>query len=182
MLVTRGLTAPTRFNPLSAKHVEKMAGRLLRKFLPIHSLHRLQKSILGAEHTTKNLWSFLEPSKYVTAAQQVINRLCLGFLHPAVPELPHSPMGDLELPWDGVMWAVPKKRTSYTRKRIRNAPKHLKPRSDYIMCPQCKNLKLIHVLCGHCLKETLRKTAEMRTAEVELKLQNLAQKAKELIK
>lgn len=161
-----------------------MAGRLLRKFSPTNILHTLQRSVPRAKGTSNYLWSFLEPSKCIIAAQQMICGLYLEFLHPSLlpaPCPPHSPMGDLELPWDGVMWAVPKKRTSYTRKRIRNAPKHLKPRSDYMVCPQCRNLKLIHVLCGHCLKETLRKTAEMRTAEVELKLQNLAQKAKELM-
>lgn len=79
------------------------------------------------------------------------------------------------------MWAVPKKRTSYTRKRIRNAPKHLKPVSNYIACPECKNLKLLHMLCGHCLKETMQKTAEMRNAELETKLQLLAEKGKKMI-
>ena len=99
-------------------------------------------------------------------------------LAPLDPLLEKTEEGDC---WDGLLWAVPKKRTSYTRKRIRNAPKHLKPRSDYITCPECKNLKLLHVLCGYCLKETLRKTADMRKNELELRLQALAEKAKKLV-
>ena len=87
-----------------------------------------------------------------------------------------------EREWGGFLWAVPKKRRSYTRKRTRNAPKQLKPRSDYITCPECKNLKLLHVLCGHCLKETLRKTAEMRNRELEQKLTALREKAESLVK
>lgn len=84
----------------------------------------------------------------------------------------------LDLGWDGIMWAVPKKRTSYTRKRVRNAPKYLKPKLNYITCADCKNLKLLHVLCGYCLKETMRKTAEMRTTELQAKLQLLTEQAK----
>lgn len=80
------------------------------------------------------------------------------------------------------MWAVPKKRTSYTRKRIRNGRKYLHPKLNYITCPECKNLKLLHVLCGHCLKETMRKTADIRTAELGLKLQALAEAAKNTVK
>lgn len=91
--------------------------------------------------------------------------------------------GELELgsSWDGLVWAVPKKRTSYTRKRIRNAPKHLKPRADYIACPECKHLKLLHVLCGNCLKDTLRRTADLRNGELELKFKQLAEKAKKIM-
>ena len=72
----------------------------------------------------------------------------------------------LELPWGGILWAVPKKRTSYTKKRLRNAHKYLKPRCDFVACPKCKNLKLIHVLCRHCLKQTLQTTASMRRKEL----------------
>lgn len=64
--------------------------------------------------------------------------------------------------WDGFLWAVPKKRTSHSKKRMRMAHKYLKPKHHYYQCPSCGHLKLQHMLCGHCLKETLRKTAEIR--------------------
>lgn len=74
------------------------------------------------------------------------------------------------LDWDGVLWAVPKKRTSHSKKRMRMNHKYLKAKGHYTVCPNCQNLKLLHVLCGHCLKETLRLTAEMRRAQIEQKL------------
>ena len=67
--------------------------------------------------------------------------------------------------WDGFLWAVPKKRTSHSKKRMRMTHKYLKPIQHYTTCPKCQNLKLLHVLCGHCLKETPRKTAAMRQEE-----------------
>ena len=67
--------------------------------------------------------------------------------------------------WDGFLWAVPKKRTSHSKKRMRMTHKYLKPIQHYTTCPKCQNLKLLHVLCIHCLKETLKKTAAMRQEE-----------------
>ncbi len=64
--------------------------------------------------------------------------------------------------WSGFLWAVPKKRTSHSKKRMRMTHKYLKPIRNYSVCSKCQNLKLLHVLCGHCLKETLKKTAELR--------------------
>lgn len=74
------------------------------------------------------------------------------------------------LDWDGLLWAVPKKRTSHSKKRMRMAHKYLKSKGHYTVCPNCQNLKLLHVLCGHCLKEALRQTAKMRRAQIEQKL------------
>ena len=65
-------------------------------------------------------------------------------------------------PWDGVLWAVPKKRTSHSKKRMRMTHKYLKPKQNAILCPKCGHTKLLHILCGHCLKETLRATAQIR--------------------
>lgn len=65
--------------------------------------------------------------------------------------------------WDGLLWmAAPKKRVSHSRKRMRMAHKYLKPIRHYSTCTTCGNFKLMHVLCGHCLKETLEKTAALR--------------------
>lgn len=113
------------------------------------------------------------------ALKQMLGALYLELFGPKPPSLLlsvspaaqiPSPMGGQELSWEGLLWAVPKKRTSHSKKRMRSAHKYLKPRSDYITCPKCKNLKLLHVLCAYCLKETLAATAEMRRAEVETKV------------
>ena len=77
------------------------------------------------------------------------------------PSLSQSPLGEF------ILWAVPKKRTSHSKKRMRMAHKYLKLKHHYTVCPKCSNLKLQHVLCGHCLKETLKLTALMRREEVE---------------
>ena len=102
--------------------------------------------------------------------------------HFPAPSLEGLGREELGLGWDGTMWAVPKKRTSYTRKRIRNGRKQLKPKLNYTVCPECKNLKLLHVLCGYCFKETMKKTAKIRTAELEAKMAALAEKAKNALK
>ena len=92
-----------------------------------------------------------------------------------VPELGYSPLPLLEggefisevdcRDWDGFLWVVPKKRTSRSKTIMRMTHKYLKPITHYTTCPKCQNLKLLHVLCGHCLKETLKKTAAMRQEE-----------------
>ncbi len=74
-----------------------------------------------------------------------------------------SPQSTLE---DCILWAVPKKRTSHSKKRMRMTHKYLKPKHHYCVCPKCNNLKLRHVLCSYCLKKTLRLTALMRREEM----------------
>ena len=72
--------------------------------------------------------------------------------------------------WDSILlWAVPKKRTSHSKKRMRMTHKYLKPKNNYKTCPQCGNLKLPHMLCGHCFRETMKQTAEFRTQRLEEK-------------
>ncbi|MCY4523139.1 MAG: 50S ribosomal protein L32 [Halobacteriovoraceae bacterium] len=47
--------------------------------------------------------------------------------------------------------AVPKKRTSVSRKGLRRAGQHHKLyRSFSITCPNCKNPTLLHKVCPHC--------------------------------
>ena len=64
---------------------------------------------------------------------------------------------------DTFLWfAVPKKRTSRSKKLLRMTHKWLKPIHHYTFCNHCGNPKLLHVLCGNCFKETMKKTAEYR--------------------
>ena len=87
--------------------------------------------------------------------------------------LPNTPSCTLEANglksiWDNILlWAVPKKRTSHSKKRMRMTHKYLKPKTNYKTCPQCGNLKLPHMLCGHCFKETMKYTAEFRRQKLE---------------
>ena len=61
-----------------------------------------------------------------------------------------------------LLMAVPKKRTSASKKKLRNRHKWLKNRSDIETCVVCGNHKLANHLCGHCLAEVREKTSEFR--------------------
>lgn len=73
---------------------------------------------------------------------------------------------DTDVAWDGFLWAVPKKRTSHSRKRMRMTHKYLKPKHHYQPCSKCGNLKLQHMLCGHCFKEIMEETARIRREQM----------------
>ena len=72
-----------------------------------------------------------------------------------------------------ILWAAPKKRTSHSKKRLRFTNKWLKPVHHYTFCSQCGNPKLLHVLCGHCFKETMKKTAEYRRKLINNKISSV---------
>ena len=57
--------------------------------------------------------------------------------------------GGLRRDWDGFLWAVPKKSTSHSKKRMYMTHKYLKPIQNYTTCPKCQNS---YVLCDHCLR------------------------------
>ena len=76
--------------------------------------------------------------------------------------------------WDGILlWAVPKRRTSHSKKRMRMAHKYLKPKHHYQTCQQCGNLKLQHMLCSHCFREVMKRTAEFRKQQGEKAIEEL---------
>lgn len=65
-----------------------------------------------------------------------------------------------------ILWAVPKKRVSRHKKRLRMQSKWLRPIQNYTPCPKCGSPKLLHVLCGTCFRRTMRMTAEYRKKNV----------------
>eukprot|EP00795_Rhopilema_esculentum_P014526 gene14526-5589_t len=62
----------------------------------------------------------------------------------------------------GILLAVPKKRVSHRRKRIRNHSKFPKNRTDIETCVVCGNEKLQGYLCGHCLENIREETAQVQ--------------------
>ncbi|RIA95417.1 ribosomal L32p protein family-domain-containing protein, partial [Glomus cerebriforme] len=52
-----------------------------------------------------------------------------------------------------ILWAVPKKKTSHSKKRMRSANKGLKDKTNIIDCPGCGQKHLIHHLCFNCYKD-----------------------------
>ena len=71
--------------------------------------------------------------------------------------------GCLEPQEDGLLlMAVPKKRTSASKRKLRNRHKWLKNRSDIETCVVCGNFKIANHLCGHCVAKVRTKTIEFR--------------------
>ena len=71
--------------------------------------------------------------------------------------------GCLEVQDDGfLLMAVPKKRTSASKKKLRNQHKWLKNRSDIETCVVCGKSKLANHLCGNCVGRVRRETAKFR--------------------
>ncbi len=63
----------------------------------------------------------------------------------------------------GFLLAVPKKRVSHRRKRMRNRNKFPKNRTDIEICVVCGNEKLEGHLCGQCYEKVKEETQRIRT-------------------
>ena len=76
----------------------------------------------------------------------------------------------------GFLLAVPKKKVSARRKRIRNRNKFPQNRTDIETCVVCGNDKLEGHLCGHCLEgimaETRRIQSQMPSGDLPEKLKH----------
>ncbi|KAI9063030.1 hypothetical protein FKP32DRAFT_1676918 [Trametes sanguinea] len=66
----------------------------------------------------------------------------------AIPSLPS--LLELLPPW---LLAVPKKKTSHSRKAMRSANKGLKDKENLVHCQSCGSPKLAHNLCPKCYRE-----------------------------
>ncbi|KAI2632513.1 hypothetical protein GGS26DRAFT_556286 [Hypomontagnella submonticulosa] len=66
----------------------------------------------------------------------------------AISRIP-SLLGDI---WEGILRAVPKKKTSHMKKRHRQmAGKALKDVTALNKCPACGGIKKMHTLCSDCM-------------------------------
>ncbi|CAK7243910.1 MAG: Ski complex subunit Rec14 [Sporothrix thermara] len=73
---------------------------------------------------------------------------------PSLPSLP-SLLGDI---WESILRAVPKKKTSHSKKRHRQmAGKALKDVNSLCKCPACGRTKRMHHMCPHSIREMLKK-------------------------
>ena len=61
-----------------------------------------------------------------------------------------------------LLMAVPKKKTTPSKKKLRHRHKWLKNRTDIETCAVCGNTKLMNHLCGNCLERVRTETAEQR--------------------
>jgi large subunit ribosomal protein L32 len=69
---------------------------------------------------------------------------------------------------DSLLWmAVPKKKTTPSKKKLRHRHKWLKNRTDIETCVVCGNNKLVSHLCGYCLEKINEDTREHRKVNKE---------------
>lgn len=94
----------------------------------------------------------LNPPFLQRIAQPFRTWLPTPFAALAIPSitLPSFPsLGDI---WDGILKAVPKKKTSYMKKRTRfMAGKGLKDITALTKCSACGRVKRAHILCPYCV-------------------------------
>ncbi|PVU93959.1 hypothetical protein BB559_003121 [Furculomyces boomerangus] len=64
-------------------------------------------------------------------------------------------LGEILGQW--ILKAVPKKKTTHSKKRMRSAGKGLKNRTDIVRCSGCGKAKLLGHLCLYCYKDIRRK-------------------------
>jgi large subunit ribosomal protein L32 len=70
----------------------------------------------------------------------------------AIPSLSLPSIPSLAEIWDGILNAVPKKKTSYRKKRQRfMAGKGLKDITSLNTCSGCGRVKRLHILCPYCV-------------------------------
>ncbi|GAA5840459.1 hypothetical protein JCM5353_001117 [Sporobolomyces roseus] len=91
----------------------------------------------------------------------------LASLASLIPDSLSAGLRDLLPPW---VFAVPKRRTTHSAKRMRSANKHLKEKQNLVACSSCGAPKLSHHLCHSC------HVAFRREYHREAKEQGLAQK------
>lgn len=70
----------------------------------------------------------------------------------AAPSLSLPSLPSIADIWEGILKAVPKKKTSYRKKRQRfMAGKGLKDITALHKCPACGRVKRMHILCPYCV-------------------------------
>ncbi|KAF8626551.1 hypothetical protein AX15_004853 [Amanita polypyramis BW_CC] len=67
-----------------------------------------------------------------------------------VPSWSISPLQSLLELFPPFLLAVPKKKTSHSKKAMRSANKGLKDKQNIVNCPSCGSPKLAHHLCSNC--------------------------------
>ena len=70
-----------------------------------------------------------------------------------------------------LLMAVPKKRTTVHKRKLRNRHKQLKNRTDIEICAVCGNYKVEGQLCGYCVERIKKETKEFRKEKNEDSIQ-----------
>ena len=123
--------------------------------IPIMTL-RQQVLPLFLRSTASQL-AFIRPIHPLRTISVVSRQLCLPIL--AIPSIAIPSTLHLNLPslladiWESILRAVPKKKTSHSKKRSRfMAGKALKDVTNLNKCSACGNVKRAHLLCPYCVR------------------------------
>ncbi|ROW08595.1 hypothetical protein VPNG_06182 [Cytospora leucostoma] len=132
----------------------------------------------GAMLSTRATSSLLPRLSYNTFASLYTRQISLPFLTKYAIALPAISLNLPSIPsilegiWEGILKAVPKKKTSHSKKRHRQmAGKALKDVTNLCKCPVCGGVKKMHHLCEHCMgkmKKMMDEKVRAKTAEVTL--------------
>ncbi|KAJ3121618.1 hypothetical protein HK098_003510 [Nowakowskiella sp. JEL0407] len=82
----------------------------------------------------------------------------IGFLRPLFPFSAFQPQRSFDF-FPSILWAVPKKKTTHRKKRLRMNGKWLKPQHNAGACPYCGTPVLMHHICRTCLHRALKPTS-----------------------
>ncbi|CRK16510.1 hypothetical protein BN1723_011598 [Verticillium longisporum] len=114
---------------------------------------------IAASTTTSLLPRFsaatmLSSSRTWTMFAQQVTQPVLPRLSAALPAISLNIPGWLEGIWEGILRAVPKKKTTHSKKRSRlMAGKALQDVTSICKCPGCGQPKRKHVVCPHCMEQ-----------------------------
>ena len=120
-------------------------------------------SRIPVDNTMASLTTMTTRSIRATAIQRYLHQKSCASIRPVAALLftptlsqpiftipsPSSLLGTL---WESILRAVPKKKTSHSKKRMRASNKGLEDRKT-VGCPGCGRQKLPHHLCAHCFVE-----------------------------
>jgi large subunit ribosomal protein L32 len=116
--------------------------------------HALNSPQLFQMRTATQLYRFLSSPLLPSAA------LSIPSISLNIPDL----LGDI---WEGILKAVPKKKTSHMKKRHRQlAGKALKDVNSINTCPACRKPKRAHLLCPYCVEGKFRSILDLHSSNI----------------
>lgn len=96
----------------------------------------------------------MSASSITTKASSVIS----GLLERSIPSISISLRLPVGIDGSGIVYAVPKKKTSHRKKRQRqlSGRNQVNPLNNLNRCPACGNYKRAHTLCMNCVSQIQR--------------------------
>jgi large subunit ribosomal protein L32 len=147
---------------------EKHQNLLRRRHHVTHREAHTHALTMALARPLPPLWQTLLPAFNVPARRPLLNLPLLQRLsHPfrtlptpfaafTIPSLTIPSIPTLGEIWEGILRAVPKKKTSYRKKRQRfMAGKGIKELTSLSKCSACGRVKRAHILCPYCVDGTL---------------------------